>query len=55
MRVLVLEQVAGDDDVYRFARGRYWINRMGTLAEESFYPGMRGFDFVFFGGKRCTT
>ena len=35
MRVVVLEQVAGDDDVYRIARERHWINKMGTMAEEN--------------------
>ena len=35
MKVLVLEQVAGDDDVYRIARERHWMNRMGTMVEEN--------------------
>ena len=35
MRVVVLEEVAGKDDVYRVGRERWWINRMGTFQEEN--------------------
>ena len=35
MEVIVLEQVSGNDDVYRVARERFWINRMGTFGEEN--------------------
>ena len=35
MRVVVLEEVAGKDDVYRVTRERWWINRMGTFQEEN--------------------
>ena len=35
MRVVVLEEVAGKDDVYRVMRERWWINRMGTFQEEN--------------------
>ena len=35
MKVLVLEHVAGDDDVYRITRERWWMNRMGTFAGEN--------------------
>ena len=35
MQVVVLEHVAGDDDVYRITRERWWMNRMGTFAEEN--------------------
>ena len=35
MEVIVLEEVSGDDDVYRVARERFWMNRMGTFGEEN--------------------
>ena len=35
MKVVVLEHVAGDDDVYRVTRERWWMNRMGTFAGEN--------------------
>ena len=35
MRVVVLEEVAGRDDMYRVTRERWWINRMGTFQEEN--------------------
>ena len=35
MRVVVLEEVAGKDDVYRVTQERWWINRMGTFQEEN--------------------
>ena len=35
MEVIVLEQVSGNDDVYRVARERFWMNRMGTFGEEN--------------------
>ena len=35
MKVVVLEHVAGDDDVYRITREMWWINRMGTFAGEN--------------------
>ena len=35
MEVIILENVGGDDDVYRVSRERWWINRMGTFAEEN--------------------
>ena len=35
MRVVVLEEVAGKDDMYRITRERFWINRMGTFQEEN--------------------
>ena len=33
--VVVLEEVAGKDDVYRVARERWWMNRMGVFGEEN--------------------
>ena len=33
--VVVLEEVAGKDDVYRVARERWWMNRMGVFEEEN--------------------
>lgn len=35
MQVVGLEGVPGSDDVYRVARERWWINRMGTFEEEN--------------------
>ena len=35
MRVVVLEEVKGKDDMYRLTRERWWINRMGTFGEEN--------------------
>ena len=35
MGVIVLEHVPGNDDVYRVARERWWINRMGTFEGEN--------------------
>ena len=35
MKVIVLEGVAGDDDIYRVSRERWWMNRMGTFTEEN--------------------
>ena len=35
MGVVVLEHVPGNDDVYRVARERWWINRMGTFEGEN--------------------
>ena len=35
MRVIILEHVPGSDDVFRVARERWWINRMGTFEEEN--------------------
>ena len=35
MKVVVLGNVAGNDDTYRVTRERWWINRMGTFAEEN--------------------
>ena len=35
MEVVVLEEVTGKDDMYRIARERWWINRMGTFEEEN--------------------
>ena len=35
MRVVVLEEVKGKDDMYRLTRERWWINRMGTFNEEN--------------------
>ena len=34
MKVVVLEHVPGDDDVYRVTRERWWMNRMGTFITE---------------------
>ena len=35
MRVIVLEEVAGKDDMYRITRERWWMNCMGTFQEEN--------------------
>ena len=35
MEVIGLEHVPGDDDVFRIARERWWMTRMGTLEEEN--------------------
>ena len=35
MEVIGLEYVPGKDDVYRVARERWWMNRMGTFEEEN--------------------
>ena len=35
MEVIGLEHVTGDDDVYRVARERWWMNQMGTFEEEN--------------------
>ena len=35
MEVIGLEYVPGEDDVYRIARERWWMNRMGTFEEEN--------------------
>ena len=35
MQVVVLEEVPGNDDVYRIARERFWMNRLGTFGEEN--------------------
>ena len=35
MEVIGLEHVPGADDVYRIARERWWMSRMGTLEEEN--------------------
>ena len=35
MKVVVLEEVQGKDDMYRVVRERYWINKMGTFSEEN--------------------
>ena len=35
MRVIVLEEVTGNDDVYRVTRERFWMNRMGMFGEEN--------------------
>ena len=35
MEVIGLEHVPGTDDVYRIARERWWMSRMGTLEEEN--------------------
>ena len=35
MKVVILEEVKGDDDVYRLARERWWMNRLGTFEEEN--------------------
>ena len=35
MEVIGLEHVPGPDDVYRIARERWWMSRMGTLEEEN--------------------
>ena len=35
MGVVVLEEVGGKDDVYRVARERLWMNRMGVFGEEN--------------------
>ena len=35
MGVVVLEEVAGRDDMYRITRERWWINCMGTFQEEN--------------------
>ena len=35
MEVIGLEYVPGEDDVYRVARERWWMNRMGTFEEEN--------------------
>ena len=35
MRVIVIEEVKGKDDVYRVTRERYWINCLGTYNEEN--------------------
>ena len=35
MEVIGLEHVPGDDDIYRIARERWWMSRMGTLEEEN--------------------
>ena len=35
MEVIGLEHVPGEDDTYRVARERWWINRMGTFEEEN--------------------
>ena len=33
--VVVLEEVAGKDDVYSITRERWWMNRMGVFEEEN--------------------
>ena len=35
MKVVVLEEVSGRDDMYRVTRERWWINRMGTFQGEN--------------------
>ena len=35
MEVVGLEHVPGEDDVFRIARERWWMNRMGTFQEEN--------------------
>ena len=35
MEVIVLESVAGNDDIYRISRERLWMNTMGTFTEEN--------------------
>ena len=35
MEVVGLEHVPGDDDVFRIARERWWMNKMGTFLEEN--------------------
>ena len=35
MRVVLLEEVKGDDDTYRLVRERWWTNRLGTYNEEN--------------------
>ena len=35
MEVVGLEHVPGEDDVFRIARERCWMNRMGTFQEEN--------------------
>ena len=35
MKVVVLEEVSGRDDMYRITRERWWINRMGTFQGEN--------------------
>ena len=35
LQVVALEYVPGEDDIYRVARERWWMNRMGTFEEEN--------------------
>ena len=35
MGVIVLEEVAGKDDMYRVTRERWWMNCLGTFQEEN--------------------
>ena len=35
MRVMVIEEVKGKDDMYRTTRERFWINCLGTYNEEN--------------------
>jgi hypothetical protein len=35
MKVVALEEVSGNDDIYRIERERWWMQKMGTLEEEN--------------------
>ena len=35
MKVVVIEEVKGKDDLYRVTRERFWINTLGTYNEEN--------------------